>query len=69
MDQQQQQYGAQYSTLAMKPLLSLPTMESLTISCGTCSVGDDIISPGLLSPPLQNADSENNCLLCFNLVN
>ena len=55
-------------TLAMKPLDGRPTMESLTANCGPVSSVGVTISPGLLSPPPQKADSENCRLLCFNLV-
>ena len=52
----------------MKPLDGRPTMESLTANCGPVSSVGVTISPGLLSPPPQKADSENCCSLCFNLV-
>lgn len=55
-------------TLAMNPLAGLPTIESLTAKFEPVSPAGVTISPGLLSPPSQKADSENCRALCFNLV-
>ena len=55
-------------TLAMNPLAGLPTIVSLTAKFEPVSLVGVTISPGLLSPPSQKADSENFRVLCFNLV-
>lgn len=52
----------------MNPLAGLPTIESLTAKFEPVSPAGVTISPGLLSPPSQKADSENCRALCFNLV-
>lgn len=58
----------QRNTLAMKPLLGLPTIESFAANSWAAASIGVTTSPKLLSPPLQYADLERSRLLSFNLV-
>ena len=58
----------QGNTLAMKPLLGLPTIESFTANRWAAASICDTISPKLLFPPLQYADLVRTRLLSRNLV-
>lgn len=58
----------QGNTLAMKPLLGLPTIESFTANRWVAASIGVTMSPKLLFPPLQYADLVRTRLLSLNLV-